>query len=819
MASTLSPLFVGLDIGTAFLRAAIADADGVCPLEQASGRVDMPAILSLGSGPRVVGEAAFEPRAPKVVLSAISQLGADAFFGDERVAPQSVVTAFAEALVGRVGEHCEQAPEAASLVVPSWLTRLGQERLQAGVEAVLPVRQCVDPATAIVAALVNAGTIAGYHAVVDYGAGGVSVAIVEVDGRSIRRVAVDGDTEAGSDRVTAALVAESMQQLADQVGLVPADDSTFASLTRLCASMVRELATRSCASRAVPFLGTDEALRLRVAREQLDVLWMDPLERLNACCRRIAKASGGIAVDSVLLVGGAAAEPLVQATVADQFNAPLGIPLGRALPAMGAATLAAATAGLIEPIELRSGLRAMPAPRISGLRAPRLPGGWNARSTRPPAVGQPSIIPASAVPPSKRPTARPVAVDVSEPAATVRSSMPPPSMAGDANYLGDASSEAPPSSLRGLSLPQLRSALPDDPMGAALGKALESGRVRAAVTADSLLNPQVVGALVPADLSPMNVFVLFTRVLARRGVAGTLLLMRDDDEVVIHVRDGQAFLNVEEYAALREAFCWSDYAYQLLPDEEPLADRRSFGFYQLAADAFRVACHQLAPEELISALGDRRKQSPAIGMNKLSQLKRLGLDAGERRIVDFAIDGSSSVEQLTLGPSRRASLILLTMLEGFGYLDWAAPETLASVELREKIALVVVTMESPNHFDALGVHSTAMPEDILAAHRSWNQRLKAGGTWRISSPDSCEIIQSRVDDAAAVLRDPTTHLSHLRQVFPQISAAALGALLERRERAYFDLGGSGENSQNMERTKSLRLEVADSEQRRAAGSV
>jgi len=372
--------------------------------------------------------------------------------------------------------------------------------------------------------------------------------------------------------------------------------------------------------------------------------------------------------------------------------------------------------------------------------------------------------------------ARGVAVDESthEPALAAGRSLPP-----DPPAVGGAASAPAPVATRAE-----RPAAPARPPSRATAAWLP-----AAIGAGTAYNPRTVGELIalpldrpltPADLEHLWLPVLLCRVLARRGVSGTMTLQAGTGTATLAVIGGQPHLRAGERAALPRAFLWDrvDYAFDPGPPDEQ--GRTVTSMAKLAVEGLRARGRTFSVAELERGIGARLELAPVVRAERRGLVGKLGLDRREQRLVD-EMDGFHTAHDLGasgLGP--HTTLQLCVVLTAFGFVDWRPVERRAETSLHQQLEQRAQRMDAANHFDALGVHWSASLTDAEQAFASLRRELGPGTHEHAENPEACRRMLARAERAVDALRDPTALREYRRSLHPDIDFEALDDLMAKR---------------------------------------
>jgi molecular chaperone DnaK (HSP70) len=399
---------LGIDLGTAFSRAAYVRDGQPRLLEFPDGSRSIPSVVALGGGTTRVGRAALSratthpgqtvravkrmlgrtPDDPLIELFAARlpvrfetgpQGGLVLRLGEERHAVEDVAAALLRQLADVAEQTLGGRPTAVVLATPYWYGPRQRKALaDAATRAGLATAQILSEATCTALSLIEPNTPARMVAVVDVGAAGCTASILEIAPRHIRLVATAGDPLGGGEDVDWGLVRALLKGLAERLGALPEDPAVLELLRQTCEGAKRNLAQVSSVAAVVPFLPIGGGLynqEVRIAREHVDLLLSDTVTRVADACRRAREGSGRTPQDlaAVVTTGGTARLPAVRAAIERELG-PLSArrldPDGSV--ALGAAAQAAMLDGTLEAIAIVD-VEATPTAPSADAAAPRTP--------------------------------------------------------------------------------------------------------------------------------------------------------------------------------------------------------------------------------------------------------------------------------------------------------------------------------------------------------------------------------------------------------------------------------------------------------------
>lgn len=307
---------VGIDLGTSLARVAVFRGKEPELVPFADGAQSTPAVVSFAGGTARVGRTALAKatthpadtvRGIKRLLGrelddpVVRHLAERAPFaieagpngglllkvGKEPQAPEDVAALLLASLVEAVERAVGERPEAAVFTTPYWFGPRQRAGLAAAAKkAGIYPRQIVSEATATALSLLD-GQAERNVAIVDVGAGGVTVSILEVGPLRVRLLATAGDPLGGGDDVDAKLVRSVLRGLRGKLGDFPDSPWVTEMLRQSCEAMKRELVHTASASTVLPFLPIGAGVnnqRISIERETADAVLRDSLSRIARAC-------------------------------------------------------------------------------------------------------------------------------------------------------------------------------------------------------------------------------------------------------------------------------------------------------------------------------------------------------------------------------------------------------------------------------------------------------------------------------------------------------------------------------------------------------
>ena len=206
---------------------------------------------------------------------------------------------------------------------------------------------------------------------------------------------------------------------------------------------------------------------------------------------------------------------------------------------------------------------------------------------------------------------------------------------------------------------------------------------------------------------------------------------------------------------------------------------------RLAVEGLRAMFREWSVEQFEEAFANRMQLAPILPKKRVRMLQRLGIDAREKRLIEFRMDGASSLRDVIMrgGAGKLTAYHVLLLLTAFECLEFKAVEAPQGQSLADQLAARAARMARSNHFDALGVHWSAQSDDIYVAYQRLCAKAQAGSPWYRAAPNACEQIRAQADAAYEVLRDPQLRMNYRRATFSDMDSAALDDLLDKQTKA------------------------------------
>jgi hypothetical protein len=310
--------------------------------------------------------------------------------------------------------------------------------------------------------------------------------------------------------------------------------------------------------------------------------------------------------------------------------------------------------------------------------------------------------------------------------------------------------------------------------------------------AGAILAQPITRPLGPADCDPVALPVLLLRLVGLRSATGVLRLEHGPKAVDVTVIGGRAHLLKHEQAALVGAFAWSTGTYAF--EEKAVADERRPPslMIDLVCEGLRSLLRGCTADELDAALGERMTLAPALVEERRKLLPRLGLSGAETRLLEGWLDGRASGRDIAAqgGAGRHTTSTLFVLLVLFGMAAWGPVEARERESLADELGRKASRMAMQNHFEALGVHWSTPGPEIDQAYRAFVAKLGPGKPWYDASPEACQRMRRRADEAYKVLSDPAARIAHRAEAYP-LDFEAITDLAERRA-SVLDMRGASD---------------------------
>lgn len=311
---------VGIDLGTTYSVIAFLDESGrPVTIPNDAGDLLTPTAVSFDDGTVLVGkeaikQAVFEP-----------EVFADCFKRDmgrrhfhrpiaNKQVPPEVLSGIVLQSLKKDAERRLGPIEQVVIAVPAFFDETRRRATQeAGRIAGLHVLDIINEPTAAAVAFGHQSSVTNERVLVyDLGGGTFDVTVLEIDGRTFRTVATDGDVQLGGRDFDERLVNHVAELFSVAHGSDPRSDAhDAAQLWQDAQEAKHTLSTRSKVS--IPCFHSGTRFRVDVTRTEFEQLTADLLDRTETTTRlvlRQAKVDWN-GIDRVLLVGGSTRMPMV----------------------------------------------------------------------------------------------------------------------------------------------------------------------------------------------------------------------------------------------------------------------------------------------------------------------------------------------------------------------------------------------------------------------------------------------------------------------------------------------------------------------------
>ncbi len=315
---------LGIDLGTTYTAACVADADGLRMAGLAHDRVAVPSVIAAASGGLVVGEEALAvtATAPWNVAKEFKRRFGDPtplIFGDQQVTADALTTRLLGWVVNRVTELEGSPPSQVVLTHPATWGEFKLDLLRQGAESVglAGVSLLSEPAAAAVHyhdrnRVPDGGCIAVY----DLGGGTFDVAVLErdTDGYHLRGQARGLDRVGGVD-LDEVVFQHVISAIGDQINEIDHEDPVaIRAAARLREECVRaKIGLSYDTSVVIPVLLPGVVTEVLIQRSEFERAIWGVLDETVAVTAEAIESAGLTPKQlySVLLVGGSSRVPLV----------------------------------------------------------------------------------------------------------------------------------------------------------------------------------------------------------------------------------------------------------------------------------------------------------------------------------------------------------------------------------------------------------------------------------------------------------------------------------------------------------------------------
>jgi len=178
-------------------------------------------------------------------------------------------------------------------------------------------------------------------------------------------------------------------------------------------------------------------------------------------------------------------------------------------------------------------------------------------------------------------------------------------------------------------------------------------------------------------------------------------------------------------------------------------------------------------------MGQRLSLAPSVRNRAMKRVNGLGLNTSELRLVNSAIDGARSAQDIVDHggiPARTVLLVLLT-LTLFDCLEWTEATVDDESKYREKIETLAKEKELGNHFDALEVHWSAELPEIHESYERIMKKLQRGTPAFKAAPEACRQMEARIQIAYDELSNPHLRIRHQRQYSKNLDVKGMNDLM------------------------------------------
>lgn len=296
---------VGIDLGTTHSLVAWFREGQYEFFTSEAGEARLPSVVQYGIGQRViVGEAARTAHADdpdNTIVSAKRAMGRDLWWQTRsgKVSAIDVSVEILKALMARVHQR-DASIRQAVITVPAYFDEVQRQATKRAAErAGIEVLRLLNEPTAAAIAYGLDKTMTGTCVVFDLGGGTFDVSVLHLRDGIVEVIATGGDTALGGDDIDRLVMEET-------------------GLAWMSARLLKEmLSCVECANFSV-----DESNNIVFTRERLNQLMMPLVDKMLAIVERVLRDAklDRMAVEQVILVGGATRVPLIKAQVAQFFG-------------------------------------------------------------------------------------------------------------------------------------------------------------------------------------------------------------------------------------------------------------------------------------------------------------------------------------------------------------------------------------------------------------------------------------------------------------------------------------------------------------------
>jgi eukaryotic-like serine/threonine-protein kinase len=379
-------LTVGVDLGTSRVRAAAVSEGTPTVVQFGDGSHFMPAAVafekdSVRVGRSAIARAAMNPQ--NAVLGIKRYLGRSASdsvvvrlaalsgsqlesgegeslrfrIGKQLVEPEDVAAALLKQVWDTAAKATGAPPDAALLTVPYWFGPRQRHALKdAAQRAGIEVLQLMSEGTAIALSLASAELDQRRAAIVDIGAGGCTVSLLELGPERVVLLSSSGSREAGGDDIDHDIVRAMLKGLQAKYGEFPVFPAITEMIRQACEDMKRDLLAVETAQATIPYLpiGTGVSMQqIMLERRHFHAMMENTILRIREACEQALQPANlqPADLDAVYVTGGLSQVPVIR----DSIASVLGQVTSRQLDidgavAIGAALQSAMMDGRVEPI-------------------------------------------------------------------------------------------------------------------------------------------------------------------------------------------------------------------------------------------------------------------------------------------------------------------------------------------------------------------------------------------------------------------------------------------------------------------------------------
>lgn len=794
-------MVVGIDLGAASVRAAVAGRDHCSVVRLAESSVSIPsAVARVGDrlllGERAAARASTNPDC--VLLNPVEQMRhGKAVLGGKTFAQNEVVGWWLDEICARARQHREEEIAAVAVCAPSSaLLDVGMWFDFATAEAGIPSSSThASTSAAAVGAVASARFKSGTMALVDVGASQLEATIVQVDSGVVKLVSRARRANAGAMALDRKLAEAFVCDVASLETFRGLPGPVLLMLTQACERIRCDLTQVTEAKLSVPFLGPmlgrPDLPDWALDRFRLESLARPVADAVQDVCREAMELADVTAdrVSVVAAVGGLSRMPLVRRELRIVFDkGPLGQIDPDAAAVCGAALLGAADLGWLRVrVDERDVREAPPAPPVDAgpttrSSAPHVAVGAML-AANPPVVSQP--------PEPDEPAEQPVRVRDSQ----IRIAAAPPS-----EPVSGAERPSVGTMIRAVSSVREAPVERSRPSRAPGVDIPRSGGFRNALRAADLLDLPFTRPLTPADVSPPALPVLLMHYGRCKGLDAVVTLAHEEREVTLTVAGTKALVgSPRERAAFLAAFLWPEGSYRIETAGAASASSSAAteSLAKVAIDGVREALGALSDEEIVEALGERFSMAPKATKRGVAMAEALDFWVGEQRFLEYRCDGSITVaEALKTGSiSQSTALRVLFVIELLGQIRWEPPPRKVERSLREQVEEQAARVERADAFAAIGVHWSAPDDEVQAAHDALVERYGPGSAAAKEAPEAAATIVSKAREALPILLDRHKRIALLKRTRPDLDFQAVTDLMQKRAISLAMKGEDGDAQQ------------------------